>query len=69
MTSPRNKKQRGDTQFPGITRHAALLGCHRVHLNLVLKGDRPSPRLISAYKALLKQEGREVPAALKLRTA
>lgn len=64
-----SRKQRGDTQFPGITRHAEEIGCHRVHLNLVLKGERRSSRLLAAYKALLLREGREVPVTLKTRTA
>jgi hypothetical protein len=69
MSSPSTKKKRGETLFPGITRHAQSLDCHRVHLNLVLKGERRSQRLLSAYKSLLKKEGREVPASLKHRTA
>lgn len=59
---PRNP--RGDTLFPGISRHAKALKTNRSHLYLVLKGDRPSPDLVRRYKALLKKEGREIPAAV-----
>jgi hypothetical protein len=63
------KAPRGDTRFPSIVRHAAALECSRVHLFLVLIGERTSPRLLSGYKKLLTQEGRSVPADLRRRAA
>lgn len=53
-----------ETHFPGITRHARLLGYSRLHLWHVLTGKRPNADLVSRYKALLKTEGRPIPPAL-----
>jgi hypothetical protein len=39
-------------RFPGITADARALGVTRVHLYLVLRGDRPSPGLLRRYKEL-----------------
>lgn len=58
---------RGETLFPGITRHAKILQTNRSHLNLVLKGERRSVNLLSRYKALLKTEGRPIPTDLNIR--
>lgn len=55
------KPPRGETRFPGITRHAKTLGTNRTHLHLVLIGERRSRSLIQRYTALLKKEGRPVP--------
>lgn len=65
----RAPQARGDTIFPGITRHAAALGRSRVHLWLVLTGARHSPQLVTEYTRLLSQEGRAVPADLRQRAA
>ncbi len=52
---------RGETRFPGISRHAKALQTNRTHLFLVLTGKRPSRSLLQRYTALLKKEGRPVP--------
>lgn len=54
-------RPRGETLFPGITRHAQTLGTNRTHLHLVLIGERKSRSLIKRYSDLLKKEGRAVP--------
>jgi hypothetical protein len=64
-----NRKPRGETKFPGVIRHAETLGCHRVHLHLVLSGKRHSSKLLRAYKALLTSEGRAIPTELQRRAA
>lgn len=43
--------------FPGLVRHAALLGVTRQHLYYVLKGQRHSPR-IEAHAAAHMQHMR-----------
>ncbi len=64
MKQPKHK-QRNETEFPGICRHALALGTARVHLWLVLKGQRKDPNgLITRYKHLLRNEGRPVPTNL-----
>lgn len=60
-TTNKNHRQRGETLFPGITRHAQTLGTNRTHLHLVLIGERKSRSLIKRYSDLLKKEGRAVP--------
>lgn len=60
---------RRETKFPGITRHAEQLGCTRMHLYLVLVGARTSKKLLPAYKALLRSEGKVVPPELVKRKA
>lgn len=66
MTRETTRKQnarrpRGETLFPGITRHAQALNTNRSHLHEVLVGNRRSRSLIQRYVALLKKEGRAVP--------
>jgi len=60
-TTSKHRRPRGETLFPGITRHAQTLGTNRTHLHLVLIGERKSRSLIQRYSALLKKEGRTVP--------
>ena len=56
------RKPRGDTRFPGISRHAKELKCNRTHLFLVLTGQRPSAsNLVGRYIRLLKKENRPIP--------
>lgn len=43
-------------RFPGICRHANLLGVHRIHLYHVLVGSRISHSLTRRYKDLLRKE-------------
>lgn len=58
-------KQRNETAFPAITRHAAVLDVTRSHLWMVLKGQRKDASgLIARYKQLLRNENRPVPANL-----
>lgn len=58
-------KQRNETEFPGITRHASVLDVTRPHLWMVLKGQRKDASgLIAKYKRLLRNEGRTIPANL-----
>jgi len=64
-----NRKPRTETRYPGILRHAEAIGCHRVHLHLVLTGKRKSAKLLKAYKQQLRSEGRPVPAELQKRAA
>ena len=60
------RNPRGETRFPGITRHARELGCSRPHLYLVLTGQRrDGGDLLPRYKHLLKSEGRNLPRDLK----
>lgn len=64
MKQPKHK-QRNETEFPGICRHAAALDVTRVHLWLVLKGQRKDASgLINQYKRLLRNEHRPIPANL-----
>jgi hypothetical protein len=49
-------RQRGDTRFPGITRHARILGVNRVTLYRVLEGKWHLPGLKSRYDALIASE-------------
>jgi hypothetical protein len=44
------------TRFPGLMEHARALGVNRVHLYLVLSGQRISHRLLHRYNQL-KGEG------------
>jgi hypothetical protein len=39
-------------KFPGIGKDAERLGVHRIHLYLVLTGERTSHRLLSRYHQL-----------------
>ena len=41
-------------RFPGITRDAKRLNVSRIHLYLVLTGQRTSHRLLRRYQALTK---------------
>jgi hypothetical protein len=41
-------------RFPGIVSDAQRLGVHRIHLYLVLTGQRQSRRLMERYRALRK---------------
>jgi hypothetical protein len=43
-------------QFPGIVRHAQILGVTRIHLWFVLKGLRESKTLLLRYRELKRQE-------------
>lgn len=52
-------------RFPGIVRHARELGCSRIHLYFLLRGDRVSPRLIKRYHSLLAAEKRATRGAAK----
>ena len=51
----RTQKKRGRTQFPGIVEDARSLGVSRVHLFLVLTGQRTSKGLLNRYKAFQRQ--------------
>lgn len=58
-------KQRNETEFPGICRHALALDVTRPHLWMVLKGQRKDASgLITRYKRLLRNEGRQIPASI-----
>lgn len=57
-TAITKRRGRGDTQHPGIVRHARLLGVTYAHLYRVLIGERKSPGLLRRYDALLASEGR-----------
>jgi hypothetical protein len=56
--TPRNikRRRRDRVRFPGICRHAKLLGVHRIHLYLVLSGNRTGHSLLRRYKALVATE-------------
>lgn len=58
---PHKRKPRGDTRFPGICRHARLLGVDRSGLYRALTGvpGWELPGLVERYNALLAEEGRE----------
>ncbi|MCZ7593096.1 MAG: hypothetical protein M5U15_13605 [Kiritimatiellae bacterium] len=43
-------------RFPGICRHAELLGVHRTHLYQVLSGGRRSVSLLRRYNAIIARE-------------
>lgn len=60
---------RGETRFPAITRHARQLGVNRTQLWFVLTNQRQSADILRRYKALLTQEGREIPHELVQRAA
>jgi hypothetical protein len=45
-------------RFPGIVEDARRLGVSRVHLYLVLIGDRKSPTLLARYQRLQAKKGR-----------
>jgi DNA-binding phage protein len=49
------RNPRGDVKFSGICRVARKMRVSRIHLYEVLKGNRVSPRLKSAYEQHLKQ--------------
>jgi hypothetical protein len=51
------KAKAGRTRYPGITRHARMLGVTYPHLWQVLTGRRASRRLIARYRALLAGRG------------
>jgi hypothetical protein len=36
----------------GICAAAVALGCHRVHLAMVIRGERKSPKLLARYQKL-----------------
>lgn len=46
----------GHVRFPGICRHAELLGVHRTHLYQVLSGGRRSVSLLRRYNAIIARE-------------
>jgi hypothetical protein len=48
MNAPRNP-----VRFPGIVRHARQMKVSRMHLYLVLTGQRTSHRLLRRYRALI----------------
>lgn len=48
--------QRRVIRYPGIKRHARELGVTHPHLWRVLVGERRSPRLEAAYRALVAAE-------------
>lgn len=50
------RRGRGDTQFPGITRHARQLGVNRATLWRALKGEWSLKGLVTRYQALLDAE-------------
>ena len=50
----KGKPKRGPTKYPGIVRDATGLGVTRVHLWLVLEGQRESLLLKRRYAALKK---------------
>jgi hypothetical protein len=53
---PRSERRR--PRFPGIVEDARRLGVSRVHLYLVLIGDRQSPTLLARYQRLKARKGR-----------
>lgn len=53
---PRSKRPRGDTRFPGISRHARELGVNRVSLYLVLTGQRQAAGLKERYEMQARAE-------------
>lgn len=53
---PKKRKPRGDTRFPGICRHAKLLGVNRCSLYRALTGEWDLPKLLKAYRELVKEE-------------
>lgn len=46
------RPRRGATRFPGIVKDAARLGVNRIHLYLVLTGQRESRPLLRRYTEL-----------------
>lgn len=50
--------EKGRVRFPGIIEDAQVLGVDRTHLYRVLTGQRPSKRLLAAYKNLKKEAAR-----------
>lgn len=58
-TNPRNggKVHRGETEFPGIGKHARDLGVSRIHLYYVLTGVRRSPRIESWWAKQRRRAG------------
>jgi hypothetical protein len=50
------KAPRPPIRFPGITRAAERLKVTRIHLYLVLSGQRTSHRLLMRYQALQHKE-------------
>lgn len=48
----RNKKIASRVKYRGIVADAAKLGCSRIHLYLVLNGNRTSHSLMRRYNAL-----------------
>lgn len=50
------KPPRGDTRFPGICRHAQILGVDRSSLYRALTGEWKLPDLVQRYHALLAKE-------------
>lgn len=53
--APRQRAPRPAILFPGITRAAKRLKVTRIHLYLVLSGQRTSHRLLKRYQALHTQ--------------
>lgn len=55
-----NRDERRDggrrVRYPGIVKHAAMLGVSRQHLWLVLHGRRQSLRLMDRYNQLIERE-------------
>lgn len=54
--APRQRAPRPAIQFPGITHAAKRLKVTRIHLYLVLSGQRTSHRLLKRYEALAAKE-------------
>lgn len=52
VTKNLQRPRRGATRFPGIVADAARLGVNRIHLYLVLTGQRKSPPLTVRYQKL-----------------
>lgn len=51
--------RRGKTRFPGLVADAKALGVSRVHLWLVLTGQRQSARLTARYEVLKAEQAAE----------
>lgn len=52
FTRPTHRYAPHEVRFPGITRDAKALKVSRIHLYLVLTGQRTSHRLLKRYRAL-----------------
>ena len=56
LRETKGKRIKNRVRFPGIVEHAAKLGVTRIHLWMVLTGDRESKRLLRRYRELKRQE-------------